>query len=154
MLQTLLTERFKLQIRREAKELPVYALVVDKGGPKLKPHAGAPETGMPIRPGDPGQVIFRDVPMERLAWFLSTRMGRSVLDQTGLKPHYDFELAWNGDRPMRLEGGPDTHELTPPDTNGPSIFAALHEQLGLRLESRKGPVEFLTILHAEKPTEN
>jgi len=147
-----LAERFKLQLHRETRELPIYALVVENVKPRLKRHSGDPETGMPIRPGDNGQTIFRDVPMSRVAWFLSTRAGRSVIDQTGLQGSYDFDLVWD-DRPARLERSAESL-TTPDDASGPTLFSALREQLGLKLESRKGPVEFLTIRHAEKPTEN
>jgi bla regulator protein BlaR1 len=152
MLQTLLAERFHLVLHRETREQPIYALVMDKVGPKLKPHPAAPEPatrpgeGMPIRPGDKGQVIFNGVQMDRLAWFLGTRLHRRVIDRTGLAGSYDFDLAWDGD--PRLEGFGDA----PPDP-GSSVFSALHE-LGLKLESLKGPVEFLTIEHLERPTEN
>jgi uncharacterized protein (TIGR03435 family) len=149
MLQTLLEERFHLVLRRETREQPIYALVADKGSSRLKAHAAATTSGetLPIRPGDKGQVIFNGVAMDRLAWFLGIRLGRRVLDQTGLTGVYDFELDWDGPaREERAEGGP------PPEP-GPSVFAALHD-LGLKLESRKGPVEFLIIQHLEHPSEN
>jgi uncharacterized protein (TIGR03435 family) len=88
--------------------------------------------------------------VSRLAWFLSTQLDRSVLDKTGLDGNYDFTLEWTPDRPSK-DYVPDT---PPPDPSGPSIFTALQRQLGLKLESQKGPVEFLRVEHAEKPTEN
>jgi uncharacterized protein (TIGR03435 family) len=150
MLQTLLAERFHLVLRRETREQPIYALTLDRGGARLKAHATAaePRRGdrMPIRPGDKGQVIFNGVEMERLAWFLGTRLQRRVVDRTGLAGSFDFELEWDGDRRREEFGG----ALAEP---GPTVFSALHD-LGLKLESQRGPVEFLTIEHLERPTEN
>ena len=106
---------------------------------------------MPIRPGGNGQVLFTGVEMERLAWFLGTRLGRPVLDRTGLTGAYDFTLSWaSAERPV----GPGDPGDSPADEVGPSLFSAVRQQLGLRLESRKGPVVFLTIEHLERPTEN
>jgi uncharacterized protein (TIGR03435 family) len=149
MLQTLLAERFRLVVRRETREQPVYALAVDKGGPKLRSHVGesAPSGGFPIRPADGGRVLFTGVRMERLAWFLGTRLGRPVVDRTGLAGAFDFELAWDGDARPQGFGAP------PPAEPGPSVFAALHN-LGLKLESQRGPVEYLTVEHVERPTGN
>jgi uncharacterized protein (TIGR03435 family) len=150
MLQTLLEDRFHLVVGRETREEPVYALVVEKGGPRLKSHVGEPslvDGGFPIRPGDRGQVIFTGVQMERLAWFLGTRLGRPVIDRTGLTGSFDFELAWNGDAPPDRPGAPAMAEPSE------SAFSALH-RLGLKLESQRGPVERLTIVRVEHPTGN
>jgi bla regulator protein blaR1 len=152
MLQTLLAERFHLVLRRETREQPIYALVMDKLNPTLKPHSPEspderPRQEMPIRPGDKGEVIFTGVRMDRLAWFLGTRLGRRVIDRTGLSGSYDFDLAWDGD------ARPDRPGAALPAEPGPSVFSALHD-LGLKLESRRGPVEFLTVAHVELPSEN
>jgi bla regulator protein BlaR1 len=150
MLQTLLADRFKLTLHRETRELQVYALVVEKDGPKFKLHPNQDVVQPLVSPGGRGQVNFQNVPVSRLAWFLSTQLDRSVLDKTGLDGNYDFTLEWTPDRPSK-DYVPDT---PPPDPSGPSIFTALQRQLGLKLESQKGPVEFLRVEHAEKPTEN
>jgi bla regulator protein blaR1 len=91
---------------------------------------------------------------------LPQRLGRDVVDQTGLKGNYDFDLKWAPDqsRPemmMGPEGGKLGADNAPPtDTSGPSLFTAVQEQLGLKLESRKGPVDILVIDQAERPTED
>jgi len=171
MVQSLLADRFQLKLHRESKELPVYALVVAKNGPKLqqaKPgdtypkgikgpdgvgHAGVMRMG-------PGELTGQALPIASLAHLLSQQLGRDVLDQTGLKGNYDFTLKWTPEpgEGMMLGGpgggGPPPESAPPPDTSGPSLFTAIQEQLGLKLESRKGPVEVLVIDHVERPSEN
>jgi uncharacterized protein (TIGR03435 family) len=153
MLQTLLADRFQLTLRRETREMPVYALVVDKAGSKLKRHES--QDGVPpvIKGGGRGQVVFQNVPVSRLSWFLSTQVGRSVIDKTGLTGNYDFTLEWTRDSPSKDQGS-DASPAVATDLGGPGIMTAVREQLGLRLESEKGPTEFLTIEHAKKPAEN
>jgi uncharacterized protein (TIGR03435 family) len=150
MLQRLLAERFGLVLRRETKEMPIFALVLDKGIKRIRVHEG-PEVDFGIRPGDKGQVVFTGVSMPRFSRFLSMRSSRTVIDKTGLAGVYDFELAWAPDEPQRDEG-PD--HPPQPDPLGASIFTAVREQLGLKLVSEKGPVEFLNITHVERPSEN
>ena len=150
MLQKLLAERFGLVLRRETKEMPIFALILDKGISKLRVHDG-PEVDFGIRPGDRGQVAFTGVSMPRLSLFLSIRLRRTVVDKTGLAGVYDFELAWTPDEPQRDEGPESPPQ---PDPSGASIFTAVREQLGLKLVSQKGPVEFLNITHVERPSEN
>jgi uncharacterized protein (TIGR03435 family) len=172
-LQALLTDRFQLKVHREKKELPVYALVVAKNGPKLKENAGAdagPGKGMMRMSA--GQLVGQQVGIAFLAQSLAQSVGRTVLDQTGLKGTYDFELNF-APEPGRggVFGGPGAGDGAPPppppgagpglikepppvDPNGPTIFTALQEQLGLKLESQKGPVEIIVIDHVEKPSEN
>jgi uncharacterized protein (TIGR03435 family) len=171
MVQSLLADRFKLKLRHESKEHPVYALVVAKNGPKLqeakpgdtypngmKGPDGVGHAGM-MRMG-PGQLAGQGTPMESLARLLSEQLGRTVLDQTGLKGNYDFTLQWTPEQGEAMmlkgpEGGkPGTDNAAPPESSGPSIFTAIQEQLGLKLESTKGPVEILVIDHVEKPSEN
>jgi uncharacterized protein (TIGR03435 family) len=171
LVQSLLADRFKLKLRRESKELPVYALVVAKNGPKLqeaKPgdtypkgmkgpdgigHAGLMRMG-------PGELTGQGLPVESFARLLSQALGRSVVDQTGLKGIYDFTLKWTPEpgegMMLRAPGGgnPGPESAPPPESSGPSIFTAIQEQLGLKLESRKGPVDNLVIDHVEKPSEN
>jgi uncharacterized protein (TIGR03435 family) len=170
MVQSLLADRFKLKLRHESKEHPVYALVVAKNGPKLqqaKPGDTYPN-GMKGPDGvgragmmnmGPGQLTGQGIPMESLARLLSQQLGRTVMDQTGLKGNYDFTIQWTPDQsqamPMGPGGGkPGTDNAPPPESSGPSIFTVIQEQLGLKLESQKGPVEFLVIDQVEKPSEN
>ena len=150
MLQKLLAERFGLVLRRETKEMPVFALLPEKGISKIRVHDG-PEVDFGIRPGEEGQVVFTGVSMPRFCQFLSIRLSKTVVDKTGLVGVYDFDLAWAPDESQRDEG-PDRPPR--PDPLGASIFTAVREQLGLKLASEKGPVEFLNITHVERPSEN
>ncbi len=150
-LQTLLAERFQLQIYRETKELPVFALVLGKNGSKLKEAGEGPASGgQGIRAGC-GAMTGTRTPMTVLALVLSRQLGRPVQDRTGLTGKYDFQLQWtpdNGPCPAPPDGG------SPGSPDGPSLFAALQEQLGLKLEATRGPVEILVIDHIEKAAEN
>jgi uncharacterized protein (TIGR03435 family) len=143
MMQALLAERFKLALHPENRELAYYALVVAKGGSKMREATDAPAS---TPTGVQGQlrIISNRMPMLRVATLLSRYMRACVVDQTGLKGFFEVKLAWTpDDRPV------------PDDERGPSVFTAVREQLGLRLESRKGPMEVLVVDHAEKtPTEN
>lgn len=167
MLQSLLADRFKLKLRHETKELPAYALVVAKGGPKFQ--AAKPDADLkgPEGRGKRGKMVFGmgdltipDAPLSMLARMLSQQLGRAVRDQTGLKGNYDFTLKWAPEpgEGMMLrgpEGGnPGPESSSPPESSGPSIFTAIQDQLGLKLESTKGPVNVLVIDHIERPTEN
>jgi len=142
LLQALLGERFKLQIHRETKEVPMYALVVAKGGAKL--HQPNEENRGDIRVG-PDAIMHLTVSkgtMAQLAERLSSNgAGRPVMDRTGLTGAYSFKLDW-------INGTPGI------DAAAPSLFVALEEQLGLKLEPIKGPGEVIVIDHAEKPTAN
>lgn len=147
MLRALLADRFKLKTRTETKEKPVYTLVVAKNGPKLHP----------AKDGDPsfgpagGELVFRNFSMADLADRLASRpfkLDLPVLDRTGLDGRFDFAV--------KLATNPDElkHSLEGME-QGPSIFVFFQDQLGLKLESRKGPVEILIIESAEKiPAEN
>jgi uncharacterized protein (TIGR03435 family) len=160
MLAALIEERFHIQQHRETKEMPVYALMPAKGGPKLT-AAKADEQGHRMRMGR-GQLTGTKVPIALLMQTLSQQLGRTVVDKTGLTGDYDFTLNWTpqpgegggsgppppGPGPGGPEGGPAV------DPNGPSIFAAVQEQLGLKLESDKGPVEMVVLDKVERPTEN
>jgi len=149
MMQNLLADRFKLAFHSATKEVPVYALTVAKSGPKL--NASASEfSRMSI---DRGQLHALKWTMAKFAADLSRQLGRTVVDRTELAGTYDFKLEWTPDetQPRAMaEPGTPVSAATP----GPSIFTALQEQLGLKLESTKGPVEILVIDHAEKPSEN
>jgi len=157
-MRTLLSDRFQLQIHKETKEAPVYALVVAKGGPKLKENPGTAggRQGIGMRPG--GQANGTAAPLALLANLLSNVLSRPVIDRTGLTGKYDFELKWTPDAGQEIgpPGGlpPGVVPPPPPDPNGPTIFTALQEQLGLRLESAKGPMEMIVVDRVEKPSEN
>jgi uncharacterized protein (TIGR03435 family) len=144
--QALLAERFGLTVHTEEREMSVYALVVAKGGPKLgeaKPADNLPESGPdgPQITWNSQRVRCKNVTMKRFAeTMVSARMGRSVIDKTGLTGAYEFNM----------EYGPD--EAT--DANRPPFQTALQEQLGLKLETVKAPVKTLMIDKVEKPTAN
>jgi uncharacterized protein (TIGR03435 family) len=150
MLQSLLEDRFKLRIRREMRELPAYALVVGKHGPKLRlSNEQLPWTLSRARWNEKksGRILFENESMPDFASVLSTLVviGRVVVDRTGLKGNYDFDLTFTPPDPL-------TDPATSPDA--PSIFTAVQEQLGLRLEPQRAPIEFLVIEHVERPSEN
>jgi uncharacterized protein (TIGR03435 family) len=179
MLQALLADRFKLTVHRETKELPVYVLVVAKGGPKFheaKPGDTYPN-GMKLPDGrggaglmfmGSGELTAQGLPLAPLVRELSLQLGRTVIDKTGLTGNYDFSLKWTSDATVgafgerlapRATGGtegsqPGTGGTSEPESSGPSIFTAMQDQLGLKLQSEKGPVETLVIDHVEKPSAN
>jgi uncharacterized protein (TIGR03435 family) len=152
MLQTLLAERFKLVVHRETRELPVYALVVAKNGPKLTKVEGS-ASGGDMSSSD-GTVTGTAVTMARLAGFLATPrpdLGLPVVDQTGLDGWFSFTLNWTPER--QLIEKPDSKPLAADAP--PPILIALQEQLGLKLEKRKVPLEVVIVDRAERvPTEN
>jgi uncharacterized protein (TIGR03435 family) len=151
MLQTLLTDRFKLVLRHETKEVPVYHLVVAKNGPRLKESS---QKSGSISGRGPGQVEGQKASMAMLVKLLTFQLGQTVEDQTDLKGNYDFKLSWMPDELQQgRPGGPDS-AANPVDPSGASIFTAIQEQLGLKLEASKSLVEVLVIDHAERPTEN
>jgi|HubBroStandDraft_1064217.scaffolds.fasta_scaffold113087_2 uncharacterized protein (TIGR03435 family) len=149
MLRSLLADRFNLRLHKETKELPMYVLTAEGYHSHLRENRSGGE--LHVGRGASGQTIFENAPLSQLTWFLSLRLGRDVLDRTGLKGNYDFELAWTPDVPSPGDGADST---PPPDPNGPSISTALREQLGRKLSATKGPVEILVIDHAEKPSAN
>ena len=178
MLRSLLAARFKMQITRSTKEGSLLALVIAKGGPKLKevappdPHAApmpppvAPERGgAPPTPPPGGSMMMMNgtgvatlssnaVPIGNLVNMLSMQVGQQVIDQTGLKGTYQFTLQF---APQMGLGGmppPPGAETSAADSSQPSIFTALQEQLGLKLESTKGQIDTITIDHIEEPSEN
>jgi uncharacterized protein (TIGR03435 family) len=162
MLQALLADRFKLTFHVETKQLPVFNLVVAKQGqlgPNITTHiAGTgPPRLFPIL-GPAGHMDGSDATMQHLAASLSGTTGdRLVLDKTGLTASYDFTLVWTPERQILPPGVPtDVLEKAPnrPPADGPSLATALQEELGLKLESGRGPVEIMVIDHAEKPSEN
>jgi uncharacterized protein (TIGR03435 family) len=151
MVQALLADRFQLKTHQESHELPVFNLVLAKGGPKFKP---SDLNGTTIN-SSTGSGIQRihvqgsDNTIELLARELAQQLGRVVVDKTGIDARYDLTLRWMpADRPAPLiNGSPDPN---PP----PDLFTAIQEQLGLKLEPARGPVPVLVIDHADMPSEN
>jgi uncharacterized protein (TIGR03435 family) len=143
MMQSLLAERFHLAVHRENKEMSVYALVVGKSGPKFQKSAGE---GRPMMAGK-GTLVAQWATMKMLADFLSGPMQVRVLDMTGLEGQYDFKFDLMAFAPTDLPAGQE------PDVAG-MVLSGLEPQLGLKLESRKAPVEMLVVDHVEKPSEN
>ncbi len=145
-LQAVLRDRFGLVLRAETRELPIYALVPAKGGMKLTASANA----TPSLRGGPGGITGTGATLHMLAGFLSGVLGRPVNDETGTDDRqYDFKLEY---APVAQANGAPGEAS--PSSEGPSIFTALTEQLGLRLEARKGPVPVYVVEKIEKPTEN
>jgi bla regulator protein blaR1 len=156
MLQQLLAERFHLAVHHETREEQVYELVIARGGPKLK-DADLVRTGPKgIGSTGPGRLQGMAASMDVLIQVLAPVLSRSVIDKTGLTGKYDFTLEYTPELGQLRLGPPGAPEDPgpPPDANGPSLFTALQEQLGLKLESTKGQVEILVIDHAEKPDAN
>ena len=150
MLGRLLEERFRLQYHWETKEAPIYDLVVSKAGKLRESESGECPPDVPcggLR-NSPGHTYGSKLTAGELAGSLSLFVGRLVLDKTALTGKYDVDLQWTPER-VRLQSAEP-----PADQNGPSIFTALQEQLGLKLESAKGPVKTLIIDHVERPPEN
>jgi len=175
MLQDLLEDRFKLRAHRETREMPIYALVparsdrqlgaglrvstVDcaamrgRGGPAGSPPGPPPPGQRPLcgmRMG-PHEVAASGVLLVQLTQVLSQLTQRIVIDRTGLTGNFDIDLSFT---PERMPQGPMPPGVTLPpiDPNGPSLFTAVQEQLGLKLESDRAPVEVLVIDHVERPT--
>jgi len=147
MLQTLLTERFRLALHWETKELPVYELTVDNGGLKFTASDATKERSLD---GGNGRALGAKVTMDTLSQFLSMQLGRTVIDRTGATGAYDIALTWVPDT-NPASASPDNPRA---DTPGPSIFTAVQEQLGLKLMSRRGPVPSIVIDRAERPAAN
>ena len=158
MLRNLLQERFALKIREDKKEMPAYVLVAAKNGPKLtaSPDSGQGQQRPGVRLGR-GMISAKDSSMEMLARMLSQQLGRPVVDKTGLKGNYEFELHWTPEAgEMAHLPGPPPGDAGPASApaDGPTIFAAVQEQLGLKLDSQKSEVPFITVESVSKPTEN
>jgi uncharacterized protein (TIGR03435 family) len=162
MVKSLLAERFNLKVSHSSKELPIYALLVAKNGPKLTKSADVqPGPGgagpRPMMRRQMGDLTATAIPMDMLADMIAREIGRNVVNKTGLKGLYDFTLHFTSERQGPAAGGPADAGPAPAalsDSSGPSLFTALQEQLGLKLESQKGPVEIVVIDSVEKPSEN
>ncbi len=181
LMQSLLAERFKLKVHFETKELPVYELVVSKGGSKLKESAPVtPTKGAPaLQPLTPN--LTREQMMERLpvggmlmvggrgtidiygkglkindlAGTLGRQVGdRTVVDHTGLTSNYDFSLNWATDPGAGMAAGGPAGGLAPSGSDAPDIFTAVQEQLGLKLVPAKEQLEIVVIDQIERPSEN
>jgi uncharacterized protein (TIGR03435 family) len=173
MLRTLLADRFKLKVHTETREAPAYALEIARSDGKLGPQlhkadvdcgavmAATAKTGQPPAPPEPGKapvcsvavapgrILATGVPMSRLAGGLSRFVNRPVVDRTNLIGDYAVELQWSPDQPAPDPTGADASR-SPSDL--PSMFTALREQLGLKLESIRTRVDVLVIDHVEHPT--
>ena len=153
LFQQLLADRFKLVVHWETKELPVYALVIAKGGAKLTKSKDAEGGTSVSSDGRKAQMTAKAVTMAMLAQTLtqslSRDLGRIVIDKTGMEGTYDLALQWMPD-----DGSAATANASNENSTGASIFTALQEQLGLKLESARGPVKTLVIDHIEQPSEN
>jgi uncharacterized protein (TIGR03435 family) len=149
MMQNLLAERFRLQLHKEQRERAVYALVVAKGGLKAVPAAGY---GHAQTNWSRDHISAQHMSMAHFAERLSRVADRPVVDATGVPGAFDFELKWTAENPQAKPAGNSGTQLADAP---PGLFTAIEEQLGLKLEPRKAPVEFLVVDHAEKvPTEN
>lgn len=178
MLRNLLTERFQLVVHRETKDSPIYALVLARAdgklGPQLHPsttdcaalmNAARARGGAPPPPPPPGERMpcgMRMFPgnlsgggssMGQITNVLARFVSRTVVDRTGLTGNYDLDLQWTPDQ-LPQGRGDAPPGLPAVDPNGPSIFTAVQEQLGLKLDSARGPVDVLVIDRAEHPTED
>jgi uncharacterized protein (TIGR03435 family) len=157
MLMNLLAERCKLQFHKASKEMAVYAITVDKGGPKLTPH-NATNSGDPWITQQTERLLHINlgataVDMDYFAFRLAQLLDMPVVNQTGIKGGYDFKLEYTRDLPP---GIPENAQLNgqPLDTSGPSLVEAMRQQLGLKLEKTRAPVDIIVIDHIEKPTGN
>jgi len=143
MLRSLLADRFKLAVHREPRTIPVYALTTAKSPAKLvKTEAGIEASTSSGR----GRLEARGITMSKLAQVLGRVTDRPIVDRTGIEGGFDIHLEWTPDDPRAVAA-----KQTDP---GPSLFAAVAQQLGLRLEPQKAAVDILVIDHAEKPTDN
>jgi uncharacterized protein (TIGR03435 family) len=168
MLQSLLEDRFKLKLRHGTTERLIYALIVAKGGPKLAATTlGSPGLTVTNPSGSPsghqmtaasGEITAIGTPIGDLVDELSMlpQINRIVLDQTGLKGYYDFTLRWTpeGSTPQGVDASQGPGNAPVPDSSVTSIFTAIQDQLGLKLESQRGLIESDVIEHVEEPSPN
>jgi bla regulator protein BlaR1 len=174
MMQSLLAERFHLAVHYEAQQMPVYALTLikpGKWGPKLIRHADGPSCDAPAEVDDPDAAVFppichvqealrtrngravigsRDATMSYLCWGMSFSVGRQVVDRSGITDRIDYRIEFTPESNGAGSPGGDV----PPDPHLVTFMDAVREQLGLKLESTKGPVQTLVIDHIERPSEN
>ena len=165
MLRQVLADRFKMQVHSVPKEVSIYALVVAKNGLKIKEvkprevrtsgikgRDGAIMQGPMLISIARGQMLAQEMPLGTFAKALSGLAGRQVVDKTGVAGVYDFTLQWDPDLANR---SPDRETGAPPaDVSRPSVFSALQEQLGLKLESQKVMMPVIVVDHIEHPSAN
>jgi uncharacterized protein (TIGR03435 family) len=146
MMQKILKERFGIKLHREQRVMPVFAMTVAKGGPKMTPNTSDPNGWMDQQNSAAnGRDVenLKNASMPDLAEILQFRVSRPVVDQTGLKGRYDFKLQWTID------------ETRATDVDAPpGLFTAIQEQIGLKLEAVKAPADVLVIDHVERPSAN
>lgn len=140
MAQNLLADRFKLKLHRETREMPVFMLLPAKGGLKIR-QTGPPSSDWVRATIGRGELRAQQMPMAQLLSILGGILGREVLDESGVRGVFDINLEWAPDEASAAQAKP-------------SLFTALEEQAGLKLEARKLPMEVLMVDHAERPTEN
>lgn len=146
MMQALLADRFQLKVHHETRDLPIYSLAIAKGGSKLKPaDPNDPQAGSSSS-GD-GRYTARAAPLSSFVSVLSSTLSRQVVDNTALSGNYDITLRWSSDEVAGAQKDPTAN-------TAPSLFTALHEQLGLKLESTKGPVDTIVVDQVAQPSEN
>ena len=167
LLRSLLQDRFGFQAHTEQRDLPTYDLVMARSDGRLGPKisradfdCGARTTATPPKAGPsgdpvctitfgPGRILVRGFSIGRFAGGLVGQIQRMVVDKTGLTGPWNFELLYTPDQPVRLNGA-----IVPPNPDAPSLFTAVQEQLGLKLESSRGPVDVLVIDRVNRPTED
>jgi uncharacterized protein (TIGR03435 family) len=173
MTQSMLADRFKLVARHDTRQLPIYALIAARNdgrlGPQLQPAAvdcerlernnqqpPPPKDGQPSCGGllGAGRLALNGWSMSRLAINLATWVDRIVVDRTGLTGGFNLKLEWSLDQRPQFDalGAPGRPVDLPTERTGPSIFSAIEEQLGLKLQPETGPVDVLVIDHVEHPT--
>jgi len=151
MLRSILADQFKLVAHSEAQKLPAYDLVADPSGPKLQASDGRASMFHLGR----GELSSTGAPLELLAAQLSARLGKPVVDKTGLKGVYSFYLHWTPDPSedeLLKQSGEPLFPEPPAEANGPTLTNALQEQLGLKLVPQNEPVQVLVVDHAELPS--
>lgn len=155
MLRNMLADRFGLKVHEEEKEGSVYHLVAAKGGPKMQENKDSGPGNRMFRMGR-GEINANGIPMTEFARTLSQMLGRTVINKTGLEGNYDVALQWTPEPGQGAMFGiaPPPGSAPPVDAQGPTIFTALEEKLGLKLEAAKGPVKMLVIDSVAKPSEN
>lgn len=170
-LRNLLADRFNFAAHTETREMPIYALVrarEDRLGPQIKPSAvdctNIPAPGRQAGPGPDGRpvcggrgglgrIMAGGLTMPQLAAQLSQFVGRLIVDRTGLTGSYEFDLTW-ASTPDQIPPGAPPGVALPFDPNAPTLVTALQEQLGLKLDSQRGPVQIVVVDRVEQPTEN
>jgi uncharacterized protein (TIGR03435 family) len=143
MVQMLLADRFHLKAHIEKREMPVYDLVIAKGGSKLKEATEEEANKAMLRGAVPGKIECISMPLSTLPYFLNRELGRPTVNKTGLTGKYDFTLEYVPASKAAID-----------ETGGPSIFTAVEEQLGLKLEPAKEPMDVLVIDSIEPPASN